>query len=154
MFYTLGVLFRCKIFRTKIDIWQISKVNCWNFMIFLRFRTTTASNNNSVSLQDANAITISKLREKSIQAKHKLCEINADRLIPKSRLRPVITEAWKLIERMEGCIEIVTIAQFTAYTLPYLWVFGYKWRTWEKLEHYRHWKTYMTMTSNKPQKQL
>ena len=70
-------------------------------------------NNNNVFLQDANVITKSKLREKSIQAKHQLCEINADRLITKTiiRLRPDHYIGKTLIERVEGCMETVTSAQ-------------------------------------------
>ena len=45
------------------------------------------TNKNSVSLQDGNAITKSILRENSIQVKHQLCEINADRLITKTIIR-------------------------------------------------------------------
>ena len=36
------------------------------------------TNNNRVYLQDANAMAKSNLREKSVQAKNQLCEINAD----------------------------------------------------------------------------
>ena len=45
------------------------------------------THNHSVSLLDANAAAKSKLREKSIQAKHQLCEINAERLITKTIIR-------------------------------------------------------------------